>query len=263
MEYTFATFASATVNVLPAITFIMAVVFRLEKVKLKKVHSLAKVIGRLITVMGAMVIVEGCEEAQPQAKVAVMEDQKAGTKSDESMHSIGAQDPRKTRCTGFVSLGCIAGKNPANVKDHKLSYRDMAVQVIASDDVVQGPRSRHTLTEAATKQPQSTATSTGSPAPSCCFHVLWDGLPSLSYKTKRWRSIRLSCHCHLCLIGAGIIVVGLYSVVWGKSRERSAAHNSDNKHSYINDDQLPVSDMKTSDQIDHQTTPKSLHVAEP
>ena len=64
------------------------------------------------------------------------------------------------------------------------------------------------------------------------------------------------------MIGAGIIVVGLYSVVWGKNRERSAA-NSHNKQSYNNDDHLPVSDMKTIDQINHQTTPKSLHAAEP
>ncbi|KAE9584373.1 hypothetical protein Lalb_Chr00c21g0406221 (mitochondrion) [Lupinus albus] len=45
MKYTSTTFASATINVLPAITFIMALVFRLEKVNLKKIHSLAKVIG--------------------------------------------------------------------------------------------------------------------------------------------------------------------------------------------------------------------------
>ncbi|KAG9135132.1 hypothetical protein Leryth_011608 [Lithospermum erythrorhizon] len=56
MTYTSATFASATVNVLPAITFIMAVIFRLEKVNLKRGASVAKVIGTAITVSGAMVM---------------------------------------------------------------------------------------------------------------------------------------------------------------------------------------------------------------
>ncbi|KAL1557057.1 WAT1-related protein-like protein [Salvia divinorum] len=56
IQYTSATFAAATVNILPAITFIMAVVFRLEKVNLKKVHSLAKVIGTAVTVGGAMLM---------------------------------------------------------------------------------------------------------------------------------------------------------------------------------------------------------------
>ncbi|KAM7252842.1 hypothetical protein ACFE04_025460 [Oxalis oulophora] len=56
LKYTSATFASASINVLPAITFIMALLFRLEKVNLKKFHSVAKVIGTVITVSGAMVM---------------------------------------------------------------------------------------------------------------------------------------------------------------------------------------------------------------
>ncbi|KAM1119666.1 WAT1-related protein At1g21890-like [Malus sylvestris] len=56
MKYTSATFASAVVNVLPAITFIMALCFRLETVNVKKLHSLAKVIGTVVTVGGAMIM---------------------------------------------------------------------------------------------------------------------------------------------------------------------------------------------------------------
>lgn len=56
MKYTSATFASATVNALPAITFIMALIFRLETVTFKKLHSAAKVVGTVITVTGAMVM---------------------------------------------------------------------------------------------------------------------------------------------------------------------------------------------------------------
>ncbi|XP_010534673.1 PREDICTED: WAT1-related protein At1g21890 [Tarenaya hassleriana] len=54
MTYTSATFASATANVLPAITFIMALIFRLESVNMKKVRSIAKVVGTAITVSGAL-----------------------------------------------------------------------------------------------------------------------------------------------------------------------------------------------------------------
>lgn len=56
MKYTTATFASATVNILPAVTFILAIIFRLETVNVKKLQSLAKVIGTAITVGGAMVM---------------------------------------------------------------------------------------------------------------------------------------------------------------------------------------------------------------
>ncbi|CAK7346997.1 unnamed protein product [Dovyalis caffra] len=56
MKYTSATFASATVNALPAITFLMALIFRLETVNFKKLHSAAKAIGTAVTVTGAMVM---------------------------------------------------------------------------------------------------------------------------------------------------------------------------------------------------------------
>ncbi|GLT85036.1 hypothetical protein SLE2022_032380 [Rubroshorea leprosula] len=56
MKYTSATLASATVNAVTAITFVLALIFRLEKVDVKKLHSVAKVIGTVITGMGAMVM---------------------------------------------------------------------------------------------------------------------------------------------------------------------------------------------------------------
>ncbi|KAK8572345.1 hypothetical protein V6N13_047948 [Hibiscus sabdariffa] len=56
MKLTTATYTSAFVNMLPAVTFILAMIFRLEKVNVKKIRSLAKIIGTAITVMGAMVM---------------------------------------------------------------------------------------------------------------------------------------------------------------------------------------------------------------
>ncbi|CAL5414519.1 unnamed protein product [Camellia sinensis] len=56
LKNTSATFASAVMNVLPALTFIMAIIFRLEKVNLKKIQGVAKVVGTVITVTGAMVM---------------------------------------------------------------------------------------------------------------------------------------------------------------------------------------------------------------
>ncbi|XVF55335.1 hypothetical protein PTKIN_Ptkin06aG0028900 [Pterospermum kingtungense] len=56
MKYTTATFASAMYNILPAITFVMAWIVRLEKVNLRSIRSHGKVIGTLATVAGAMVM---------------------------------------------------------------------------------------------------------------------------------------------------------------------------------------------------------------
>lgn len=56
MKYTSATFTSAMCNILPAITFIMAWILRLEKVNIKRLHSQGKVLGTLVTVGGAMIM---------------------------------------------------------------------------------------------------------------------------------------------------------------------------------------------------------------
>ncbi|XP_019059185.1 PREDICTED: WAT1-related protein At2g37460-like isoform X2 [Tarenaya hassleriana] len=56
MKYTTATFASAMYNVLPAITFVLAYIFRLERVKLRCVRSAAKILGTAATVSGAMMM---------------------------------------------------------------------------------------------------------------------------------------------------------------------------------------------------------------
>ncbi|XP_002534331.2 WAT1-related protein At2g37460 [Ricinus communis] len=56
MKYTTATFAAAIINILPAITFVMAWMVRLEKVNIKSLHSQAKIAGTIATVGGAMVM---------------------------------------------------------------------------------------------------------------------------------------------------------------------------------------------------------------
>lgn len=56
LKYTTATFAAAMCNILPAITFIMAWIFRLEKVKLTSIRSQAKLVGTVATVAGAMIM---------------------------------------------------------------------------------------------------------------------------------------------------------------------------------------------------------------
>ncbi|KAJ4750934.1 WAT1-related protein [Rhynchospora pubera] len=56
LKLTSPTFSCAMSNILPAMTFVMAVIFRMEKVDIKKVRCQAKVIGTLVTVAGAMVM---------------------------------------------------------------------------------------------------------------------------------------------------------------------------------------------------------------
>ncbi|KAH7679465.1 WAT1-related protein [Dioscorea alata] len=54
---TSANYAAALYNVLPAMTFIIAVILRMEKININSKHSQAKIIGTLVTVLGALVMI--------------------------------------------------------------------------------------------------------------------------------------------------------------------------------------------------------------
>ncbi|CAA0812866.1 WAT1-related protein [Striga hermonthica] len=56
LKFTSPTFSCAMSNMLPAMTFVMAVLCRMEKLEIKKVRCQAKVVGTIVTVAGAMLM---------------------------------------------------------------------------------------------------------------------------------------------------------------------------------------------------------------
>ncbi|CAN1747011.1 WAT1-related protein At2g39510, partial [Linum perenne] len=100
MKLTTATFATSMKNVLPAFTFVMACFFRLEKVKWRKMHSQGKVLGTVVTVAGAMVMtcVKGSNLELPW-KLSLVG--KANTDLPED-----AQDPIKGSL--MIAAGCLS-----------------------------------------------------------------------------------------------------------------------------------------------------------
>ncbi|XVF24524.1 hypothetical protein REPUB_Repub13aG0135600 [Reevesia pubescens] len=56
LKYTSPTFSCAMSNMLPAMTFIIAVICRMEKIDVKKVRCQAKIVGTMVTVGGAMLM---------------------------------------------------------------------------------------------------------------------------------------------------------------------------------------------------------------
>nr|XP_043608581.1 WAT1-related protein At1g43650 [Erigeron canadensis] len=55
LKHTSATFAAASTNLIPAITFIMALMLRIERMYIKELHGWAKLIGSIVSVSGALV----------------------------------------------------------------------------------------------------------------------------------------------------------------------------------------------------------------
>lgn len=56
LQDTSSTFASATTNLIPVVTFVMATAFRLENVNIRSIYGQAKVVGTVVCVSGAMVM---------------------------------------------------------------------------------------------------------------------------------------------------------------------------------------------------------------
>ncbi|KAJ6335848.1 hypothetical protein OIU78_012453 [Salix suchowensis] len=55
INYITATFAAATTNTIPAITFVMAALLRMESISIKHLHGIAKVLGSVICFSGVLV----------------------------------------------------------------------------------------------------------------------------------------------------------------------------------------------------------------
>ncbi|KAI9098562.1 hypothetical protein K1719_025187 [Acacia pycnantha] len=55
INYTSATFAAATTTTIPAITFIMAVTIRVESISMKHIHGIAKILGSILSLSGAVI----------------------------------------------------------------------------------------------------------------------------------------------------------------------------------------------------------------
>ncbi|KAL8059673.1 hypothetical protein ABFX02_03G101900 [Erythranthe guttata] len=265
MQYTSATFASATVNVLPAITFIMAVIFRLEKINLKKIHSLAKVIGTLITVTGAMLMT-----LYKGPVVDILWYSHGG-----SHHKAASAATDQHWVTGTIMLlCCIVGWSAFFILQNKtleeypaelsltslicimgmveggiaavIMERRKSAWVIGFDSRLLAAAYSGIVCSGIAYYMQSVVNKSRGPVFVTAFS------PLSMIITAVLGAIILSEQVHLgSLIGAAIIVVGLYSVVWGKSKERSASASASDKLTYNEGkaNELPVVDKKTSSAI--------------
>ncbi|XVE99520.1 hypothetical protein REPUB_Repub03eG0206100 [Reevesia pubescens] len=98
MKYTTATFTSAMCNVLPAFAFMLALLFKLEKVYIRKLHSQAKILGAIVTVVGAllMTLING-----PMLKLPWIKPNNQHVFSSAAAH----QDPIKGAL--MITIGCF------------------------------------------------------------------------------------------------------------------------------------------------------------
>ncbi|KAL7208770.1 hypothetical protein ACSBR1_030492 [Camellia fascicularis] len=235
MKNTSATFASAVVNVLPALTFIMAIIFRLEKVNLKKIQSAAKVVGTVITVTGAMVMT-----LYKGPIVDILWYSKSGNHHHNTTNSTSTDQHwvmgtiMILACTcgwsGFFILQSITLKQyPAELSLTALiclmgmlegaavalaMERDMSAWVVGFDSRLLAAVYSGVVCSGIAYYVQGVVNKVRGPVFVTAFS------PLCMIITAILGAIVLAEKIHLgSLIGAIIIVFGLYSVVWGKSKD--------------------------------------------
>lgn len=257
MKYTTATFAIAMCNVLPALTFVMAWIFRLEKVNVKRLHSQGKILGTLITVGGAMVmtLVNGPPVPLPWTNqgTGVHHSQAPTAMVSQDQHIKGAiMITAGCFCwAGFYVLQAITLKEyPAQLSLTTLICMMGALQgtvvTLVIENAKTGIWSMHKQTEIVATLYSGIVRSGASyyvsglvmkekgPFFVTAFNPL--GMVIVAIVSSFALAERLVLGR---VVGAFIIVLGLYLIIWGKSKDSSLSSSKSND--------LEMFDKETSD----------------
>ncbi|XP_028118495.1 WAT1-related protein At1g44800-like isoform X1 [Camellia sinensis] len=266
LKNTSATFASAVVNVLPALTFIMAIIFRLEKVNLKKIQCVAKVVGTVITVTGAMVMT-----LYKGPIVDILWYSKSGNHHHNTTNSTSTdqhwvmgtfmilactcgwsgffivqsitlkQYPAELSLTALICLmGMVEGAAVALAME-----RDMSAWVVGFDSRLLAAVYSGVVCSGVAYYVQGVVNKVRGPVFITAFS------PLCMIITAVLGAIVLAEKIHLgSLIGAIIIVFGLYSVVWGKSKDPLISESTLTATEKDKANALPVVDANRSTIVD-------------
>ncbi|CAL5348385.1 unnamed protein product [Camellia sinensis] len=266
LKNTSATFASAVMNVLPALTFIMAIIFRLEKVNLKKIQGVAKVVGTVITVTGAMVMT-----LYKGPIVDILWYSKSGNHHHSTTNSTSTdqhwvmgtimilagtcgwsgffilqsitlkQYPAELSLTALICLmGMVEGAAVALAME-----RHMSAWVVGFDLRLLAAVYSGVICSGIAYYVQGVVNKVRGPVFVTAFS------PLCMIITAILGAIVLAEKIHLgSLIGAIIIVFGLYSVVWGKSKDPLISESTLTATEKDKANALPVVDANRSTIVD-------------
>ncbi|KAF7816875.1 WAT1-related protein [Senna tora] len=263
MEYTSATFTSAMLNTVPSLTFVLAVIFRLERIKVKEIGSQAKVIGTMVTFGGAllMTLYKGPAIHLFHSLNTIQTQAQATHNSPHKHWVIG---------TLFLLLGCAAWSSffilqsitvkryPAELSLACLicfvgslqsgavalvSHHQAAAWSLAWDYRLFAPLYTGVVGSGIAYYIQGLVLQTRGPVFVTAFN------PLCMIIVAAFSSFLLSEQLHLgSIIGGIIIAVGLYSVVWGKGKD----------HKHITPPPTPKQQLPiTNTTIHHQQTHNS------
>ncbi|XVE68431.1 hypothetical protein DITRI_Ditri09bG0068100 [Diplodiscus trichospermus] len=237
LKYTSPTFSCAMSNMLPAMTFIMAVICRMEKIDVKKVRCQAKIVGTVVTVAGAMLmtlykgpVVELFWSKNIHPKQSSVPDTSGTTDKDWVKGSIflifatlawaslfvlqaKALKTYKNHQLSLTSLMCFVGTLQAIVVTFVME-RKASVWQIGWDMNLLAAAYAGIVTSGISYYVQGLVMKKRGPVFATAFSPLMMIIVAIMGSFILAEKIFLGG-----VIGSILIVVGLYSVLWGKHKE--------------------------------------------
>lgn len=266
LNYTSATLTSASVNILPALTFILATIFRLEKVDIRKLPSQAKIIGTIVTVSGAMVMtLYRGPIVNLFGTSGVAQHHAASASAASTQHWIIGTICVLGSCLGWAGFFilqsftldeypselsltawiCFMGTLEGAVVS-LVFVRDMKAWALGWDSRLLASVYTGVICSGIAYYVQGVVNKERGPV----FVTVFSPLCMIITAALGYLILHELLHLG-SIIGALIIVIGLYTVVWGKSKDLKISDEKGGKAlpelPIVNDSTLKSSDITTSD----------------
>lgn len=254
MKYTSASYASAIMNAVPGFTFVIAMILRIEHVKIKEARSRAKIIGTILTLCGALAMTLYKGPIVNLIPTATNVHHTSSNNSTNQHWVLGTVLILVGCCawSSFYILQSITVKSyPAElslstlicfmgtVQSAALALaveRHPSAWAIGLDSTLVAPLYSGIVSSGITYYVQGLVMKERGPVFVTAFN------PLCMIMVAILGSLILAEKIHLgSVIGAIIIAVGLYSVVWGKSKDQAAPSPFDDQKEGAHD--LPITAM--------------------
>ncbi|XP_054811303.1 WAT1-related protein At5g07050-like [Prosopis cineraria] len=310
LKFTSPTFSCAMSNILPAMTFVMAVLCRMEKINMKKMRCQAKVVGTIVTVAGAMLmtlykgpIVELLwtkHYAHRYSHITTnnLQTTHTSTSSSDKQWFIGsifliiatfawaclfieqakALETYKNHNLSLTSLMCFIGTLQAIAVTFVMEHNP-SVWKIGFDMNLLAAAYAGIVTSSLTYYVQGLVINKKGPVFATAFSPLMMIIVAIMGSFILAEKIYLGG-----VIGSILIVIGLYSVLWGKHKERveskvnevdqdialpmkaspvDANNNNNNNNKYADDKQLTINEAKSEKGDKSISKIDSVHISMP
>ncbi|XP_065868491.1 WAT1-related protein At5g07050-like isoform X2 [Euphorbia lathyris] len=212
LEYTSATFSASITNLIPSMTFILAVIFRMEKLEIGKLSSRAKIGGTIIAFGGAtlMTLYKGKSVISFHKALHHSHHQNAAVSVILQARLI-KKYPAPMRLTTLIGVfGTLTSAILAAIIDHKASSWRLPL-----DFTLIAPLYNGIVIFGIAGYLQTLVVRKKGPVFSTSFRPLSTLLVAILGLLLLGEALRLGE-----ILGAALIITGLYAILWGKEAEK-------------------------------------------